>query len=139
MTARLLQLARQLFWFVAVGVAAALTHWGVAVLLVSQLALPPALANVAGWLIAFFVSFAGHYFLTFHQAGMPWRVAARRLFLISAGNFAINEIVYVTLLQTTTLPYDGLLAGILVAQAVLTFIASRFWAFRTQSITQENS
>ncbi len=138
MTTRFLRLARQLFWFVAVGVAAALTHWGVAVLLVSQLTLPPALANVAGWLVAFFVSFTGHYFLTFHQARMPWLVAARRLFLISVGNFAINEIAYITLLHATSLPYDGLLAGILIAQAVLTFIASRYWAFRSRPADEES-
>jgi putative flippase GtrA len=127
----LAQLARQLACFVAVGATAALTHWGVAVLLVSRLSWTPALANVAGWLLAFLVSFAGHHLLTFRQAHAPWRVAARRLFLISAGNFTLNEIVYITLLRSTDLPYDGLLAGILIAQAVLTFLASRYWAFRS--------
>lgn len=127
------QLARQLSCFLAVGVTAALTHWGVAVLLVSRLAWAPALANGAGWLIAFMVSFAGHHFLTFRAAQAPWRVAARRLFLISAGNFALNEIAYITLLRTTDLPYDGLLAGILIVQAVLTFLASRYWAFQPRS------
>jgi len=138
---QLAQLARQLAWFVAVGMMAALTHWGIAVLLVSQWALQPALANVAGWLLAFIVSFVGHYFLTFSDVmkrqadthGHPhWFMAARRLFLISAGNFALNEIVYITLLRTTDLPYDGLLAGILVVQAALTFIASRYWAFQAR-------
>ena len=126
----MMRLARQLFWFVVVGVLAALTHWGVAVLLVSQWALPPALANVAGWLVAFVVSFTGHYFLTFRHADAHWIVAARRLFLISACNFAINEITYVTLLRLTDWSYDGLLAGILIVLAALTFVASRFWAFR---------
>lgn len=130
------QLARQLACFVAVGTMAALTHWGVAVLLVSRLAWVPALANVAGWLLAFLVSFLGHHGLTFRQAHAPWPVAARRLFLISAGNFTLNEIAYVTLLRSTDLPYDGLLAGILIAQAVLTFLASRYWAFRSASHTE---
>lgn len=129
--APLAQLARQLACFVAVGATAALTHWGVAVLLVSRLAWAPALANVAGWLLAFLVSFAGHHLLTFRASQARWSVAARRLFLISAGNFALNEIAYITLLRTTDLPYDGLLAGILIAQAVLTFLASRYWAFRS--------
>ncbi|QBK04876.1 GtrA family protein [Hylemonella gracilis] len=128
---RYARLARQLSLFVAVGTMAALTHWGVAVLLVSRLTWAPALANVAGWLVAFVVSFTGHHFLTFRDALTPWSVAARRLFLISAGNFVLNEIVYITLLRSTDLPYDGLLAGILIAQAVLTFLASRYWAFRS--------
>jgi putative flippase GtrA len=129
--APLAQLARQLACFVAVGATAAFAHWGVAVLLVSRLAWAPALANVAGWLLAFLVSFAGHHLLTFRASQARWSVAARRLFLISAGNFALNEIAYITLLRTTDLPYDGLLAGILIAQAVLTFLASRYWAFRS--------
>lgn len=130
---RFARLAQQLSLFVAVGTGAALTHWGVTVLLVSQFAWRPALANGAGWLVAFMVSFAGHHFLTFRGAQAPWSVAARRLFLISASNFVLNEIVYVALLHSTELPYDGLLAGILIAQAVLTFLASRYWAFRSSS------
>ncbi|EYC50725.1 polysaccharide synthesis protein GtrA [Hylemonella gracilis str. Niagara R] len=125
------QLVRQLTSFVAVGVTAALTHWSVTVLLVTWLDWTPPLANVAGWLIAFVVSFAGHHFLTFRSCGARWNVAARRLFLISSGNFVLNEIAYVALLRGTDLPYDGLLAGILIVQAVLTFLASRYWAFRS--------
>lgn len=126
-------LFKQLAWFVAVGCAAAATHWGATVALVAHAGLPPPLANVAGWLTAFVVSFSGHYRLTFHRAGASWARAARRFFLISALGFAVNEAAYVWLLHATRLPYDLLLAAILVAMAALTFLASRLWAFRHRS------
>lgn len=102
----------------------------VAVLCVELASLPPAWANLAGWLVAFVVSFTGHYRLTFRHMAIPWTVAARRFFLVSAAGFAVNEAAYVWLLHATALPYDLLLALILIALAFLTFVASRLWAFR---------
>ena len=126
----MIKLLTQIGWFVATGCAAALTHWLVAVLCVRELGLAPLLANLAGWLVAFCVSFLGHYHFTFrHQRG-PWASAARRFFLVSALGFGVNELSYAYLLRATTIRYDLLLAMILVALAILTFILGRFWAFR---------
>lgn len=121
---------RQLGWFVIVGCMAAATHWLVAVGCVSIWRLPPLVANVAGWLVAFVVSFSGHYWLTFRHQRKSLVVACRRFFLVSATGFIINELTYAWLLRVTAIPYDLLLAAILVAIAVLTFLLSRFWAFR---------
>jgi putative flippase GtrA len=123
-------LLRQIACFVAVGVSATATHWCLAVLLVGAWGLPAAAANLAGWMVAFGVSFAGHYAFTFRHVRADWKRSAWRFFLISAGGFAINELAYVGLLHTTALPYDLLLALLLAAQAGLTFLASRLWAFR---------
>src|SRR5690606_39379777 len=65
----------------------AATHWAVAVGCVEQLGLPPLAANAIGWLVAFVVSFTGHYRLTFRHLASRWTVAARRFFLISACGF----------------------------------------------------
>jgi putative flippase GtrA len=121
---------RQLGWFVAVGCAAAATHWLVVVATVNWLGLAPLLANVIGWLIAFVVSFAGHYQLTFRQQHAPLFKAARRFFAVSALGFGVNELAYAWLLQATPLRYDVLLAIILIGMAFITFILGRFWAFR---------
>jgi putative flippase GtrA len=123
-------LLRQIACFVAVGVTATATHWCMAVFLVETWRLPAAAANLAGWALAFGVSFAGHYAFTFRRAHADWKRSAWRFFLISAGGFTVNELAYVGLLHTTTQPYDLLLALLLVAQAGLTFLASRLWAFR---------
>ena len=123
-------LIREVSWFIAVGCAAAFTHWSVAVLCVERIAMRPLLANAVGWIIAFLVSFTGHYRLTFRRAAQPVGRAARRFFTISAISFFVNEASYSLLLRTTGIRYDVLLALILIAVAVLTFLASRLWAFR---------
>jgi len=127
------KLVKQLAWFITVGCAAAATHWIVVVAAVSALGMAPLIANVAGWLVAFGVSFAGHYQLTFRHHRAPLARAARRFFAVSALGFGVNELAYAWLLNATALPYDVLLALILIAIAGMTFILGRLWAFRRKS------
>jgi putative flippase GtrA len=127
------RVAKQLALFLAVGCAAAATHWGVVVLAVSTAAMQPLVANVAGWLVAFIVSFFGHYRLTFRHQHAPLARAARRFFAVSALGFCVNELAYAWLLQVTRLRYDVLLALILIGIAGMTFILGRFWAFRRKN------
>jgi len=127
-------LIRQITFFVAVGCAAAATHWAVAVGCVEAFGAPPLAANLIGWMIAFVVSFSGHYRLTFRHSPIPWTVAARRFLFISAIGFLINESAYAWLLHATNVPYDILLALILIGLAFATFIASRLWAFRHKAV-----
>ncbi|MFC4297169.1 MAG: GtrA family protein [Castellaniella sp.] len=124
------KLAAQIGWFVIVGCAAAATHWAVAVACVAWGGLAPLIANVIGWLVAFGVSFAGHYRLTFRHQHAPLRRAAVRFFLVSALGFAVNEAAYATLLRLTAIRYDVLLALVLIGIAGMTFILGRYWAFR---------
>lgn len=126
-------LVQQVILFIAVGCAAAATHWGVAVTCVEAFGAAPLLANLVGWLVAFVVSFSGHYRLTFRHSKTPWTIAARRFFFISAAGFIINESAYAWLLRVTAVRYDILLALILVVLAFATFITSRLWAFRHKS------
>lgn len=121
---------RQVSWFIAVGTAAATTHWLMVVLLVGSMHLDPLLANVGGWLVAFCVSFGGHYLLTFRHQHKVLFVALGRFFAVSATGFLINEAAYALLLSATKLPYDFLLAIVLIAVAAGTFVVSRLWAFR---------
>ncbi|MGB3835412.1 GtrA family protein [Castellaniella sp.] len=120
----------QIGWFVIVGCAAAATHWVIAVACVAWAGLAPLIANVIGWLVAFGVSFAGHYRLTFRHQHAPLARAAVRFFMVSALGFAINEISYAILLQATRIRYDILLALVLIGIAGMTFILGRYWAFR---------
>lgn len=120
----------RLAWFVAVGCTAAAVHFGMVVALVEFMGLAPLLANVGGWLVAFIVSFCGQWLLTFRASGAPWRQALRRFFLVSLGGFTFNEVAYALLLHFSALPYDLLLALVLVAVAVMTYLLSSRWAFR---------
>ena len=122
--------AAQVGWFVIVGCTAAATHWAIAVACVAWGQMAPLIANVVGWLVAFGVSFTGHYRLTFRHQHAPLLRAAVRFFGVSALGFAVNEIAYATLLEVTTLRYDVLLALVLIGIAGMTFILGRFWAFQ---------
>jgi putative flippase GtrA len=129
-------LIRQLFWFVVVGCSSALVHWLVVVALVSHWSIAPLLANVAGWLVAFLVSFTGHYQLTFRHHDTQAREALQRFFALSASGFLINELSYAALLRWTHFDYQWLLAAVLVGVAFMTFVISKFWAFAPQRRTQ---
>ncbi|NGM87099.1 GtrA family protein [Parapusillimonas sp. SGNA-6] len=127
------KIATQLAWFIAVGCAAALTHWTVVVLTVTATDMAPLLANIIGWIIAFCVSFAGHYTLTFRHQHAPLGRAAARFFFVSALGFVINEAAYAWLLNATAMRYDVLLALVLIGIAGMTFILGRYWAFRRKN------
>jgi len=121
---------KRIAWFVAVGCVAAAVHFAVVVLLVEGLGAPPLLANVGGWLVAFCVSFAGQWQLTFRSRATPWQHALPRYFALSLAGFAANEAGYALLLQWTRLPYQVALAIVLLAVAVMTYLLGSGWVFR---------
>jgi putative flippase GtrA len=121
--------SRSAAWFLAVGGAATLVHWGVVVALVESLAVRPLLANVAGWALAFCVSFYGHHKLSFRGHQAPAAAAARRFFIVSAGAFMLNQGAYAVLLAQSNLSYALLLGLVLTGVALATYAASRWWVF----------
>jgi putative flippase GtrA len=116
-------------WFIAVGCAAAFVHWAVVVALVSRAGWRLLVANVLGWLVAFGVSFARHQRLTFRGHGASVRSSGMRLFLVSAGGFAVNEAAYAGLLGWSRLRYDVALAAVLIVVAAIIYVLSRYWVF----------
>jgi putative flippase GtrA len=125
-------MTRELFWFGVVGVTAMLVHLGSVSLLLVPMGLPPLLANVLGFLLAFQVSHAGHHKLTFGAAGAPVARSRVRFFMVALISFVINELMYALLLHFTQLDYRLALAMVLVAVAALTFFSARNWAFAAQ-------
>lgn len=121
-------MSKSTFWFLAVGTAAALTHMGVFAL--TQPHIWPELANALGFVIAFFVSFAGHRWLSFQDAGTTVGTSLRRFAVTALAGFASNELVFVFLLRVLGLPPLLALFTALVFAAGQTFMLSRFWAFR---------
>jgi putative flippase GtrA len=121
---------KRIAFFVAVGGTAAAVHFGIVVLLVELLRTPPLAANVAGWLVAFVVSFLGQWQLTFASRGTSWQHALPRYFVLSLAGFVVNEGGYAVLLHFTALPYDAALAAVLLAVAVMTYLLGSRWVFR---------
>ena len=116
------------FWFLAVGGSAAATHMGVFAL--AQAHMWPEVANALGFMVAFFVSFAGHRLLSFKDAGTTMGTSFRRFAVTALAGFASNELVFVLLLRGLGLPSLLALFLALLFAAGQTFVLSRFWAFR---------
>ncbi len=119
------------FWFVLVGASAALTHMAVfTVVLLLVPTLWPEIANVAGFLVAFLVSFVGHRRLSFQDAGTSVLQSFLRFAATAVAGFATNESVFILLFRLLGLPtWVALISGIVVS-ALQTFVLSRFWAFK---------
>jgi putative flippase GtrA len=124
---------RRIARFLLVGCVAATLHWTLVVVLVERAGWLPLVANLGGWLAALAVSFFGHHRCTFRGHRARLSVAARRFVLVSATGFAVNESAYALLLRASALRFDLLLAGVLAAVALATYLWSQHWVFLRSS------
>ena len=115
-------------WFLAVGGTAALTH--MVVFALTQHMMWPELANALGFCVGFFVSFAGHRFLSFRDTTTPFTTSFGRFVLSALAGFALNEVVFLLLFRAFGWPSLLALFCALVLAAGQTFFVSRFWAFK---------
>ena len=115
-------------WFLAVGAAAAATH--LLVFAAAQHRMWPELANAAGFVVAFFVSFHGHRLLSFPDAATTVRQSLARFAVTALAGFASNEAIFMLLLRGAGWPALAALVVALAAAAGLTFLLGRYWAFR---------
>jgi len=122
------------FWFLLVGASAALTHMAVfALVLLLVPTLWPEIANVAGFLVAFLVSFVGHRRLSFQDADTSLMQSFLRFAATAVAGFVTNEAVFIVLFRVLGLPtWMALISGI-VLSALQTFVLSQFWAFKRNS------
>ena len=114
--------------FFMVGLFAAATHvlvfkWVLAYVI-------PEMANVAGFLVAFWVSFFGHRWASFRDTHTAVGESLVKFAVTAVAGFITNELVFVLVHRVL----DGsvwlaVFAG-MVAAAVQTFALSRFWAFK---------
>ena len=119
----------QFLRFGFVGVLATLVHMLIGATLVhsgwSALA-----ANPVSFLIAFVVSFMGHYGFSFSDQENELATSLRRFTLVACGGFVVNETLLAVLVWSTTLPQSASLILSTGVAAIITFFASRNWAFR---------
>ncbi|WP_066569398.1 GtrA family protein [Snodgrassella sp. CFCC 13594] len=125
-------LSIQAAWFLLVGAAAAGVHFVGLLFWVQVVHVAPAWANVWAFLLAFWVSFSGHYWLTFRQQMQTasWLASLWRWFLSSTSGFALNQLLFVGglwLFGHSYYVWIWLLVTLLVT--ILTFVLGKFWAF----------
>jgi len=119
----------QLFKFVCIGGLAAATHFLSEILLVEFLLLHPLVANLFAFLIAFLVSFFGQRFVTFAESNQSLQTSLLRFFLVAFSSFILNQLLFAFILYFFPFPYYLALLIVLVSVAVITFFASKHWAF----------
>ena len=111
--------------FAAVGAGATLVHIAVAGIVLSAApSINAFMANAIAFAVAFFVSFFGHRHVTFGRSGSPLR-----FLLVAVGGFALNNLLVAGLLTLSASKFTAILVAT-CAVPVITYLASRFWAFR---------
>ena len=114
--------------FGLVGIIATAVHMSVGASMILA-GVGPLLSNCLAFLIAFGVSFAGHFRYTFYgQASAPGRAFCRFMAVAVAG-FLINQSILAVLVQATALPAELCLLVSTGIAAVSTFVLSKRWAF----------
>ncbi len=115
--------------FVSVGALAAAVHYLVA-LLAHAAGYTPASANWLGFMCAFPVSYFGHRHWSFRGTRVRHRQAFARFFIVALLGFLGNQALLWALLHLTWLPFWLSLAVVMVVVAGVTWLLSRFWAFK---------
>lgn len=119
----------QLARFGAVGLSALIVHW-LSVVTIVPLGVPPLIANVMAFLVAFQVSYWGHRTWTFDVRHLPHRVTLPRFLLTACAAFAVNESLYFLLLTYTRMDYRLSLLIVLLGVVTTSYVLSKLWAFR---------
>jgi putative flippase GtrA len=122
-----MKLLRQLFSFGVVGVAATLSHVGVAWLLIESVAINAYLANAIGACVAFSVSFLGNANFTFVTDRSFWS-STRRYVWVSLLSLMLTSII-LALTKHYSLSTFAYVAAVLVTVPPATFLLAKLWAF----------
>lgn len=127
--------SKQALWFLVVGASAALVHFLVLISIVGTTSISPAWANVFAFLVAFMVSFIGHFYLTFRQSTGIKNSALNILlkwFTSSAAGFIANQGLFV-LGMTWFGEHYYMLIWLIVTGVitVMTFALGKLWAFKS--------
>lgn len=92
---------------------------------------PALMANPASFVVAFAVSFMGHYGFSFSGHDTDLHTSLKRFALVALCGFALNESILAGLLRSDLLPPIAALILSTGTAAIVTFFASRNWAFAT--------
>ena len=122
-----MKLLRQLFSFGVVGVAATLSHVGVAWLLIESTEINAYLANAMGACAAFMVSFLGNANFTFITDRSFWS-SARRYVWVSLLSLTLTSII-LALTRHYELSITTYVMAVLMIVPPATFFLAKLWAF----------
>lgn len=132
--------SQQALWFLVVGASAGAVHFLVLIAVVSFSTISPAWANVIAFLVAFVVSFLGHFYLTFRQNKAATETYYKnntlnvliKWFTSSLMGFFINQSLFVLGLNWFGERYYILVWLVVTGiVTVMTFALGKLWAFKS--------
>lgn len=115
--------------FGLVGGVATLVHMIVGVTLISA-GWPALAANLVAFLIAFFVSFSGHYGYSFADQGVRLATSFQKFCFVAIFGFGMNELILVFLTYVSGVSDKPAIIVSTGLVAALNFFTSKFWAFK---------
>lgn len=119
--------------FGIVGVLASLVHYGVAMAAI-RFGVVPLAANGVAFVIAFQVSFIGHFRWSFAGKSADFSRSIRRFTMVALLGFLMNEALLWAMLKWTDIPTRISLPFVLLAVALLNFLLSKIWAFSGKQV-----
>ena len=127
---------RQFLRFGLVGALATLVHMLIGVTLIHS-GWPALAANPVSFVIAFVVSFMGHYGFSFSDQEADIVTSLKRFSIVACGGFIANEALLAVLVWSGGVPQILALVFSTGTAAVGSFFASRNWAFQKLSKEHE--
>ena len=121
---------RQMLRFGTVGALATFVHMVIGALLISS-SQPALVANLIAFVTAFLLSFVGHLGYSFADEDVQPARALWRFAAVALSGFGCNEALLFVLTSQTVLSDTTALWVSTGSAAMLTFLLSRTWAFRS--------
>jgi putative flippase GtrA len=112
-----------------VGLTAMATHIAVANVALAYAFGSAYVASLSGFLVAFCVSYLGHYHFTFGE-GQGHTKALPRFFLVAVSGFLASLLVLKVIATYGSVPPAASLTVSILVIPGLTYLAARLWAFR---------
>ncbi len=128
-----LSIVQQGFRFGIVGIVATLTHVAIYVAVVAAAGLHPGFANFIAFVVAFGVSFFGHFRWTFAAPDggrrPSWRKPLLKFILVALFGFSLNAFAVYFVTDVAQLSYLYATLFMLTVTPAAVFVLSRLWAF----------
>lgn len=121
--------------FAIIGLLATILHIGMLWLLITQGDVYPIVANLLAFLVAFLLSFTGHYYWTFSSKRNRLQ-ALWRFLIVSGSAFMLNNFVLALLLEVNGFPPVVSAVSAAFVIPVITFILGKIWVFSDDDVPQ---
>jgi putative flippase GtrA len=119
---------RKIITFGFVGVAASVLHFVVAVAAMRVFGAPILLANLFGFVIAFSLSYVGHYKWTF-QSSANHKVSAPKFAVTAVMGYLVNNVTLIILISATDVELSLFILIAIGVSAATVYLFSNRWVF----------